>query len=138
MATELDPTLPVLESMTRGDDRTIKITATYPEAIPESGIAAGDPYPLGDKQIWFTAKYRTRGVPDSDAVFQKTSDLAPGGITVRANPNDHIADVDIDPEDTADMPKAATLICDVQAKGAATWTVWKGYLPIVEDVTRAT
>jgi hypothetical protein len=127
-------TLETLAPIYRGDDRTIKITATYPEAIPDQDIEAGDPYPLGGLTLYFTAKFTAASV-DEDALFQKTST---DGITVRASPNDHIADVEITAEDTEMMEEGSTLICDVQAMGAQTWTIWKGYLPVYEDVTRAT
>ena len=127
-------TLETLEPIYRGDDRTIRITATYPEAIPEQGIEVDDPYPLDGVDLFFTAKYKT-SFADEDAVFQKTSD---DGITVRDSPNEHIADIQITAEDTEAMVKGKTLVCDVQVMGAQTWTIWKGYLPVYEDVTRAT
>ena len=127
-------TLETLDPIYRGDDRTIRITATYPEAIPEQGIEVDDPYPLDGVDLYFTAKYKT-SFPDADAVFQKTSD---DGITVRDSPNEHIADIQITAEDTEAMVKGKTLVCDVQVMGPQTWTIWKGYLPVYEDVTRAT
>jgi hypothetical protein len=127
-------TLETLEPIYRGDDRTIRITATYPEAIPEQDIEADDPYPLDGVDLYFTAKYKT-SASDEDAVFQKTSD---DGITVRASPNEHIADIQITAEDTEAMVKGKTLVCDVQVMGPQTWTIWKGLLPVYEDVTRAT
>ena len=127
-------TLETLEPIHRGDDRTIRITATYPEAIPEQGIEVDDPYPLDGADLYFTAKYKTRDL-DAEAVFQKTSD---DGITVREPPNEHICDVQIAAEDTEGMERGKTLVCDVQVMGPQTWTIWKGYLPVYEDVTRAT
>lgn len=128
-------TLPTLDFIYRGDDVTLTVTATYPEDIPEQDVTAGDPFPLADKDIWFTAKHRTEE-HDVSAEFQKTSGEG-GGITVRGAPDDHIADIEISASDTADMPKGATLVCDVQTRGTKTWTVWKGNLPVYEDVTRA-
>lgn len=125
--------LPTLDSIYRGDDATITITATYPADIPEQGISAGDPYSLAGKQMWFTAKHKTRE-DDASAEFQKTDE---NGITARDAPNDHICDVEVVPSDTADMTRGATLVCDLQVKGVKTWTVWKGNLPIYEDVTRS-
>jgi hypothetical protein len=126
--------LEILDPIYRGDDRAITVTATYPEAIPEQDIEAGDPYPLDGVTLYFTAKYTTK-FSDEEAVFQKTSE---DGITVRAAPNDHIADIQIAAEDTEGMAKGKTLVCDVQAMGTQTWTIWKGLLPVYEDVTRVT
>lgn len=129
-------TLTTLDFIYRGDDVTLTVTATYPEDIPEQSVTAGDPFPLADKDIWFTAKHKAKE-EDVSAEFQKTSGVG-GGITVRAAPNNHIADIEISASDTADMTKSALLVCDVQTKGTKTWTVWKGYLPVYADVTRAT
>lgn len=126
--------LETLDPIYRGDDRTIKITATYPEAIPDQDIEAGDPFSLDGLELFFTAKHKTVET-DAEAVFQKTSE---DGITVREAPNNHIADIQIAAEDTETMEKGKTLICDVQAMGSQTWTIWKGYLPVYDDVTRAT
>jgi hypothetical protein len=127
--------LAVLDPIHRGDDRTIKVTATYPEAIPEQDIEAGDPYPLDGVPLYFTAKYKTTD-EDVDAVFQKTSTA--GAIVARAAPDNHICDIEIAAEDTEGMEKGKDLICDVQVMGTQTWTIWKGILPIFDDVTRAT
>lgn len=127
-------TLETLDPIYRGDDRAIKLTATYSEAIPDQGIAAGDPFYLDGLQLYFTAKHKTTEA-DEEAVFQKTSE---DGITVREAPDNNIMDVQIAAEDTEGMEKGKTLICDVQAMGSQTWTIWKGYLPVYDDVTRAT
>lgn len=120
-----------------GDDRVLILTATYPEAISEQDIAAGDPFPLTNKELWVTAK-RSERDSDEDAVFQKTT---ADGITIRANPNEHIAEVAIDAADTASLPYGTiTLVCDAQVKTEddKTWTMASGKIVVSPDVTRST
>lgn len=136
MTPQLPPEdLPILDFIYRGSDAQIMLTCTFPTDIPEQGITAGDPYPVDDKECWFTGKHKTKE-SDAEAEFQKTS--MAGNVIARASPDNHIVDVYLEPEDTEDMAKAALLVCDLQVKGAKLWTVWKGYLPVYEDVTRAT
>lgn len=123
-------------NLKRGDDRVLVLTATYPEAIPEQEIQAGDVFSLAGKDIWVTAK---RNIHDSDidAVFQKT---VGDGITLRPSPNEHIADVSIDAADTVDLPYGdITLICDAQVKTQddKTWTIASGTILVSPDITRA-
>ena len=128
-------TLETRDPIYRGDDRTIRITATYPEAIPEQGIEVDDPYPLDGVDLYFTAKYKM-SFPDADAVFQKTSD---DGITVRDSPNEHIADIQYNRRGHRGYGQGqAAADVSRQVMGPQTWTIWKGYLPVYEDVTRAT
>src|SRR5215217_6370836 len=93
--------LPVLDPIYRGDDATLKVTASFPQDIPDQGILAGDPYPLTGKEVYFTAK-RKIVQTDAEAQFQKST--LTGAIVVRDAPDDHICDVQVDGEDTADMP----------------------------------
>lgn len=100
-----------------GDDRTARITTTYPVAVPELGVLKGDPYPLDTVQeIWFTAK-RKQSDTDDLAVFQKK--LTTGGIIVSSTPN--IAHVKVSRDDLValrPMINAVTLLCDVQVRSA--------------------
>jgi hypothetical protein len=118
------------------NDRTAKFTATYPVAVPELGVAAGDPYPVetGALEVWFTAK-RLRSDADADAVIQKT--LTDGDVTVDGN----IVYVKVNREDldalrpiTADV----ALFCDVQVKGRTgdVWTVAEGKWKFTVSVTQ--
>jgi hypothetical protein len=124
--------------MTRGDDRVATVTAAFPEAIPAQDVAAGDPYPLVGKTVWFTAKRRASDA-DADAVFQKKT--GGGGITVRPSPDEHVAEVEIDAADTAGVSSSGeTLFCDVQTKNedGKVWTVARGHLEVSSDLTRST
>lgn len=124
--------------MDRGDGRTIKITATYREAIPEQNIGVGDPFPLNDKTVYFTAKRKYSEPDDTTAIFKKTT--GGGGITVRSSPNNHIADVSVVKADTEALERATTLACDCRAKaaGADPITVAKGTLTVSLNATRTT
>lgn len=123
--------------MDRGDTRTIVVTATYPEAIPEQTIAVGDPLPLGDKTVYFTAKPSLTADDDSLALFKKTTGT---GITVRSDPDDNICDVEIDTADTESVKNTKTFYCDCRvADGVGNlWTVAKGKLAVGENITRET
>lgn len=125
-----------IDEITRGDGRTLTITATYPEAIPGQNIAAGNPYPLTGKTIWFTAKRRISDA-DADAVISKKTGA---GIEVLAGQTNK-ARITINATDTDDLPdQTVTLACDVQVKepGKDPWTVAEGRLRVRPDVTRAT
>lgn len=124
--------------MDRGDGRTITITATYPEAIPAEGIAVGDPLPLGGKAVYFTAKASLVQDDDSGALFKKTTS---DGITVRADPNDHICDIVLQEPDTEGVRVTKEFYCDCRVLDATVgspWTVAKGMLKVRENVTRET
>jgi hypothetical protein len=122
----------------RGDDRTLRGTATYPEAIPEQDIEAGDPYPLTGLSVWFTAKHDFSDA-DEDAVIYATS--APGGgITVRPAPDAHVFDVEINGEDTQDLPnRDVVLHCGAQVRTGSgqVWTIARGIIVIEPDPTLA-
>lgn len=125
-------------SMDRGDPRTITITATYPDPIPEQDIEAGDPLPLGDKSVYFTAKASLALNDDTGALFKKTKT---DGITVRADPDGNMADVELVSEDTEGVKSTKEFYCDCRVLDAAVgdpWTVAKGKLKISENVTRET
>lgn len=117
--------------MTRGDDRILKLTATWPEALPPS-IAQGDPYDLSGKALWFTAKLRKTDA-DANAVFQKTH---LSGISVNPQKSNE-ARIEIKGSDTASLTKDAVLECDAQVKdGEKVFTVASGKLRVKTDVTR--
>ncbi len=120
----------------RGDGRTIKIVATYPAAIPEQSIAAGAPYPLDNKTVYFTARKSYREAATVTPVIAKTN-LTGGGIVVRVSPNTHIADVSITSANTENLT-VNKLYCDVRAKasGGDPVTVAEGTLSIRANATR--
>lgn len=121
--------------MKRGDDRVLRVTATYPEDIPPT-IVAGDPYPLKGKMVFFTAK-RTVVEPDADAIIRKQTGA---GIEVDAT-NTNIARVVIDKADTVVLgTREVSLVCDVQVvnESGKTFTVADGYLAVAPDVTQRT
>ena len=123
-------------SMTRGDSRTLRVMATWPEDVPEAGATEGDPFPLSGKLLIFTAKTSTR-LPDDDATFQKRSDGASPGIVVGSPTN--TAAIEIETADTDSLEQAKTLVCDLQViDGTDIWTVASGTLRVNVDVTRAT
>lgn len=130
-------TLPNLQ-MARGDTRTIKITATYPAAIPEQNIAAGDPFPLNDKTVYFTARLKQFAAPDTQIAFAKRT--GGQGITVRSSPNNHIADVAIATADTEGYAASTNLAADCRTKDGSgnLWTVWRGTITIGANATRTT
>jgi hypothetical protein len=123
--------------MPRGDSRRIRITATWPEDVPEYGAVEGDPYPLSGKLCAFTGKTKLN-LSDADAVFKKTSD--PGdGITVRPDPDDNVADVEIAPEDTEALTKESEVFLDFQVTdepGGTVWTVWEGMMVVYPTATQ--
>src|SRR5215212_9743585 len=121
---------------TAGDTRRARLTATWPEAVPEFGVAKGDPYPLSQAAtIKFTAKF-SEANDDSQAVVRKTN--APsGGITVSGN----VAYIDFESADTSqfvNMTRPKRLVCDVQVTtpDGDLWTVAKGTWIIDPQTTR--
>ncbi len=63
---------------TIGDDRTLRVSASWPVDVPELGVSEGDPYPLETAQkVWFTAKLN-RSDDDVQAVVSKTTDAVEG------------------------------------------------------------
>ncbi len=123
-------------TMARGDGRTIKIVATYPEAIPEQNIAVGDPYSLAGKTVYFTARKAYKEKITTLPLIAKTS-LASGGITVRATPNTHIADIVLVSDDTEALT-VSVLNFDVRAQvaGGEPITIAEGTLTIRGNATR--
>ncbi len=119
-----------MNEITRGDTRKIRITATWPVAVPESGIAARDPFSLAGSTPRFTAR---RKIDDAATVFAKSIGA---GITVTGN----VAEITILPADTASLPigESANLVCDLEITTAAgeVWTVWAGGIHVRPDVTR--
>jgi hypothetical protein len=122
------------ETMKRGNDRTLRITAYYPEDVPEVDALEGDPMPLTGRALWFTAKIE-KDDPDP-GVFQKT-DIA--GITPRDAPANNVADVEIARADTLSLTEDATLYCDVQVRTADNkiHTIAEGTLTVEYQITQA-
>ena len=121
-----------------GDDRTVRVTATWPEDVPEAGATAGDPYNLsGVNEIWFTAKL-SRDDDDLQAVFQKT--LSGDGIRL-ASAGSNVCYVDVQAADQAELWHHRTnyLYCDVQVRGPdnEVWTVASGTWTLLPQVTRS-
>ncbi len=118
------------EGMTRGDTRKIRIIATWPVAVPEAGIAAGDPFPLEGLTLRFTAR---RKIKDETPQFAKSNGA---GITATGN----VAEILILPADTVSLmiKETVNLVCDLEVTTAAgeVWTIWSGELPVRPDVTR--
>ncbi len=103
-------------SMTRGDDRTLTITASDS---------------LAGSEVTFTAK-RSRRDADVDAVIRKTT-----GAGVEIGTPDSTAVVTIDAADTEDLEPVA-LWWDVQIVDGDSLirTVAQGRLSIAADITR--
>lgn len=122
-------------TMYRGNDRRILATATYPEDIPDEEITAGDPFPLTGKTVWFTVKKQYSDI-DEDALFQKSTE---DGITIRAEPNDNIAEITIDRADTEGIYQDSIFHYDLQTKNEddKVWTIAEGQLTVEASVTRA-
>lgn len=120
--------------MARGDGRVVQVTATYPEAVPQLDIEAGDPYPLNDKDVYFTARRKFGEAATVAPVIAKTKG---SGIAVRSSPDEHIADISITSDDTEDL-SLKKLYWDVRAKpvGQDPLTVAEGVLLIVPNATR--
>lgn len=118
----------------RGNDRVILATATFPEAIVDQGIEAGDPFPLTGKTVWFTVK-RLYSDTDEEALFQKSTE---DGITIREAPDDNVAEITIDRADTADIYKDTEFHYDLQTKNedGKVWTTAEGKLKVEASVTR--
>lgn len=118
----------------RGDGVTIKVTAAYPDAVPEQNVDAGDPYPLSGKTLYFTARNRFNEASTVVPVFAKTTG---SGITVRSDPNDHIADITIASDDTEDLA-VKKLYWDFRSKAGSAdpITLAEGVLVILPNATR--
>ena len=117
--------------MTRGDDRTLQITA-YDKN--------GDLADLTDVDLRFTAKISLAD-PDARAVLYKTR--AGGGISVVGDPTDGVAEVALDAADTASLLNGQALFWDLQSKlppggGSKVTTLASGVLIVKADVTRST
>lgn len=115
----------------RGDHRTLELT------VRDANGAAN----LGGTSIWFTLK-RDINDPDSKAVITKKNTAAGGGdaqIKITDAPNGK-AEIYIVPDDTNNLnPPAYPLHFDVQVKtvGGEVYTVLKGTMNILADVTRS-
>lgn len=112
-------------TMTRGDTVILSGTTTL----------GGDPYDLSGATLLFTAKNRYTD-DDADAVFQKS---VGDGITV-VSAAQGLFTVEIEPDDTADVPKVQTvLFWDTQVVDSESkkYTIASGKLIIKPDVTDA-
>jgi hypothetical protein len=118
------------------NDREAKFTATYPVAVPELGVSAGDPYPIetGAEEIWFTGKL-VKTDADEAAIISKT--LSDGEIRVE----DNAVYVKVNREDL-DALRPITfdqkLFCDVQVRSLTgdIWTVAEGTWKFTVSVTQ--
>jgi len=113
--------------LTRGDSKTI---------ITPLADAAGDPIDLTGATVWFTAKEDFTDTDDA-ATFQKST---ADGITV-IDEDTGVIQVDIEPEDTADLDGVRTrLFYDIQVKDAADRisTPQSGKIVVYPDVTITT
>lgn len=122
-----------MEAITHGDSRRLRVTATYPEAVPDTPIVAGDPFPLTGHTCRFTARLR---ITDETAVFVKSTAV---GIAI-LTPN-NIAEIAILPTDTLGLPitnSTINLRCDfeVTTSSGEVWTLWEGELPVKPGITR--
>jgi hypothetical protein len=118
----------------RGDGRVIEVTATWPIDIPVQNITAGDPYPLDSGTTYFTARNKYNEATTITPVIAKTTG---SGITVRAAPNNHIADVTITSADTENLTQKR-LFWDVRHKptGQDPLTLAEGVFRIDPNSTR--
>lgn len=119
--------------MYRGNDRLVVATATYPQAVPEEDIEAGEAYSLTGKTLWFTVKLNTSD-SDRDALFQKTSG---SGITVRDAPDDNVAEITIDRADTLRLAGKTSFVYDFQSEDedGKVYTLAEGVFSILATVT---
>lgn len=121
-----------------GDDRTVKIIATWPIDVPELDVSTGDPYDLTTvTEIWFTFK-RTVLETDAEALLQKRLTL--GDIDIDDDDN-NVAYMKLAREDIEDLrPLAAdvTYICDVQVRTASgdINTVAEGKWKFLREITQ--
>jgi hypothetical protein len=118
------------------NNREAKFTATYPVAVPELGVSAGDPYPVetGADEVWFTAKL-LKTDSDEDAVFQKK--WTDGDVRVE----DNLVYVKVNREDLDSLRPITfdqKLYCDVQVRSLTgdPWTVAEGTWKFTVSVTQ--
>lgn len=110
--------------MVRGDTRLYECLLLDSDA---------EPYDLTGCDLTFTAKSSIADA-DDDAVFQLTLGA---GITA-PEPTTGLFTIEVSPADTVNLANATTLVCDIQLKAAddRVYTIAKGLMTIVEDVTR--
>ena len=116
-----------LNPIKRGDTRKIKITATWPEDVPELGATAGDPYSLAGKEI--SAEFRDDRENPSPLI-EKTDQ---SGIQVQPAPDDNVALIELASTDTSGFTESITLKLDVRVTDDAAgtrWTVASGDVPV--------
>ncbi len=122
-----------------GNQRRFKATATWPRAVPELSVAAGDAYNLSTAtKVWFTAKTDKTQADSEAAILKDTSRTALDDITFVGN----VAYFDIHETDTAQFEgssRATKLYYDLQVLAATgeTWTVAEGELMLYPRVTKA-
>jgi len=125
--------------MTTGDQRRVRITATWPATVPELGVTAGQVFDLSTaSKIWFTAK-ASKTDDDSQAVIKKDTSLAGSNDITFTGATAYF---DIVPADTAaftSIEQPQKFYCDVQVKTAAgeVWTVAEGQLTLNPQITQA-
>lgn len=110
--------------ITRGDSRTLDLTATRPD---------GFPFDLSSISLWFTVK---RGVDDADedALISK---MTGDGIEITNGPAGR-ATISLTPAETSSLRGNASLVFDVQASdGTDVTTIAEGTIRVLPDVTRA-
>lgn len=118
-------------SAVRGDTNEYSLVITAPD---EDGVS--QPIDLEFCDLWFTVKYDWDDA-EEDAIVQKT---VGAGITVTDPPEDGLAVVRLEPEDTEDLVGVQRLVYDVQLKESddTITTVALGYFNVQRDVTRVT
>lgn len=134
---------PFALEMTVGDRRRARIKATWPVAVPELGVTAGQEYALPSAQkVWFTAK-TSAADDDASAVIKKDTSLAGvNDITFGTGATANTAYFDIVEADTAafvDIQRKVKLLCEVQVKSASgePWTVAEGELTLKPQIQRS-
>lgn len=113
--------------MRRGDDRTVRVTATWPEDVPELGVSEGDPYDLTGKRVSFEGRFSR---DEEDPFLLKTTDVG-GGVEVRPAPAENVCLVEITSDDTKTLGRSITFKVDVRVfdpTANTRWTVARGDL----------
>lgn len=105
------------DDMVSGDDQTIKITVTEPDGSPADLSGSSLTFALAD---W-----------DDSTVVEKTSG---GGAISVTGTDDDVAEVQLEPADTAALEGRYRMELEEETNGGQTNTLMQGILTINEDI----